>query len=84
MKAEGIPLGVGYPEPLSRQDVITSRIAYLRDKLGLPSSPTPDCPVSKEVCARGLWLPQYVLLGSQADMDDIVRAVHKIQDAWNG
>jgi len=84
MKAEGIPLGVGYPEPLSRQDVITSRIAYLRDKLGLPSSPTPDCPVCKEVCARGLWLPQYVLLGSQADMDDIVRAAHKIQDAWNG
>ena len=83
MKAEGIPLGVGYPEPLSRQDVITSRIAYLQDKLGLPPKPASDCPVCEEVCTHGLWLSQYALLGTQADMDDVVRAAHKIQDTWN-
>jgi dTDP-4-amino-4,6-dideoxygalactose transaminase len=31
-----------------------------------------------------LWLLQHIFLGSREDMDDIVRAVLKIQNAWKG
>jgi dTDP-4-amino-4,6-dideoxygalactose transaminase len=82
LQAEGIPLGVGYPEPLSEATVVVKRIEYIRTRLGLPAEPRPDVPVTKDVCARGLWLRQNALLGSQADMDDIVRAARKVQRAW--
>lgn len=82
MQAEGIPLSVGYLEPLSESAVITRRINYIREKLGLPEGHASDCRVAKEVCARGLWLRQNALLGTQADMDDIVKAAQKIQRAW--
>jgi len=33
------------------------------------------------ICAsEGVWLTQNVLLGTRADMDDIVRAVEKVYD----
>lgn len=80
--AEGIPLSVSYPEPLCDSTVIATRTGYIRERLGLPAKPRDHCPIAEEVCARGLWLPQYVLLGTQSDMDDVVRAALKIQRAW--
>jgi len=82
IQAEGIPLGAGYPEPLGDSAVVVRRISYIREKLGLPETPRPDCRVTKEVCARGLWLRQNALLGKQSDMDDVVKAAQKIQRAW--
>jgi dTDP-4-amino-4,6-dideoxygalactose transaminase len=83
IQAEGIPISTGYPEPLSRQAVITGRIAFMRAKLGLPQAPADDCPVCEDVCACGLWLRQSALLGCQADMDDVVRAALKIHQHWS-
>ncbi len=82
IQAEGIPMSVGYPEPLATAEVIVKRIRHLREKLGLPHEPAPDLPVTREVCQRGLWLRQNALLGTREDMDDIVRAALKIQRAW--
>jgi len=82
MSAEGVPLGVGYPEPLSETQVIQERIRLLREKLRLPDEPMPLYPIAREVCARGLWLRQSALLGSKADMDDVITAAHKVQQAW--
>ena len=82
MQAEGIPMSAGYLEPLSRQAVVVQRIAFMREKLGLPAGPQAEFPVCEEVCNRGLWLRQNALLGSQADMDDVVRAAYKVQRAW--
>ncbi|MBC7236490.1 MAG: DegT/DnrJ/EryC1/StrS family aminotransferase [Chloroflexi bacterium] len=84
IRAEGIPISIGYPEPLSRHRVVAERTAFIREKLGLPAEPQPDCPVCAEVCARGLWLAQNALLGTRQDMDDVARAALKIRSAWAG
>ena len=84
MRAEGIPLSTGYPMPLSRHPVVVSRITKIREHLGLPHHAAPPTPVCEDVCARGLWLPQYVLLGDTRDMDDVVAAALKVQRAWQG
>jgi len=82
MNAEGIPVRRGYPEPLSRQPVIVERTAFIREKLGLPLEAPVACPVCEDACARGLWLPQNVLLSDRQGMDDIVAAAAKVQHAW--
>ncbi len=82
MQREGIPMSVGYPRPLSREPVVRSRIAFIADRLGLEPPTEEHCPVAEAVCAGGLWLPQNVLLGSQADVEDVVRAALKVQRAW--
>lgn len=82
MQREGIPMSVGYPRPLAREQVITQRVATIVDRLGLERPDEAPCPVAEDICARGLWLPQNVLLGSQADVEDVVRAALKVQRAW--
>lgn len=82
MNAEGIPIRVGYPVPLSRQDVVVSRTAYIRERLGLPVEPPENCPVCEQVCERGLWLAQNLLLGERKDTDDIAEAARRIHAAW--
>ncbi|MEM3104676.1 MAG: hypothetical protein QXD69_04135, partial [Candidatus Bathyarchaeia archaeon] len=38
-------------------------------------------PKSEKACySEGMWLPQYVLLGSREDMDDIVAAFEKVRE----
>ncbi|MFO7697643.1 MAG: DegT/DnrJ/EryC1/StrS family aminotransferase, partial [Anaerolineae bacterium] len=83
MNAEGIPVREGYPVPLSRQDVVVRRTAYVRDRLGIPAEPPEGCPVCEQVCERGLWLAQSLLLGERQDMDDIALAAKRIQAAWS-
>ncbi|MCE5257866.1 MAG: DegT/DnrJ/EryC1/StrS family aminotransferase [Chloroflexi bacterium] len=82
MNAEGIPITMGYPEPLSESPVIVNRIAVMCRKLGLAVPAQPPCPVTTEIGKRGLWLHQAVLLGSTHDMDDIAAAAVKIQRVW--
>lgn len=82
MEAEGIPIYSGYREPLSRQKVVVERSAYIRERLGLPAQDPDPCPVCEDVCQRGMWLYQALLLAERRDMDDIVAASRKIQRAW--
>jgi dTDP-4-amino-4,6-dideoxygalactose transaminase len=82
MQAEGIPLSVGYGEPLSIAPVVVERTAAIRKHLGLKAEPPADCPVAQDACARGLWVRQSALLAEKDDMDDIVRAALKVQSAW--
>jgi dTDP-4-amino-4,6-dideoxygalactose transaminase len=83
INAEGVPVREGYPEPLSRQQAVVSRTAYIRERLGLPAEGPEGCPVCEDVCARGLWLAQSLLLGERRDMDDIVAAAARVQSAWS-
>jgi hypothetical protein len=73
---------VGYPEPLNIQEMIVAQRASIRERLGLPQAPPEECPVCATICAQGLWLPQYTLLGDTADLDDIVAAALKVSRAW--
>jgi len=84
LQAEGIPVSVGYSRPLYREPYLeyfekcpVSCPYYGRpidySKLSLPI-------VEKACYTEGLWLPQYVLLGSKKDMDDIVATFEKVKE----
>lgn len=84
MRAEGIPFSAGYLLPIYRQPY------FLEGDFGPYHRPRIDyskvhCPACEKACREeALWLTQNVLLGSRADMDDIVEAVRKVQRAARG
>jgi dTDP-4-amino-4,6-dideoxygalactose transaminase len=89
LRAEGIPCGAGYEMPLYRNPLfLDSRTAMQDDcpfACGHPAAQAADyarthLPVVEQLCAEEtLWFPQPVLLGSHADMQDLVDAVAKLR-----
>lgn len=82
LKAEGIPLGVGYVKPLYLSPLYQNRCAYaLKHYRGNASYHLGTCPVAEEMYFRRmLVLPVVRPPASEEDMDDIVNAVRKIFD----
>lgn len=84
LQAEGIPVSVGYSKPLYKEACLD----YFRKcPLSCPYYSKPvdysnvKTPVAEKACYHeGLWLPQYVLLGSRDDMDDIISAIEKVKE----
>ena len=81
LRAEGIPCSEGY-QPLYRmkaiQDGTHRLLRFLKGEERRQAEP--DCPVTEKACyTEGVWFTQEMLLGTHADMDDIVRAVLKIK-----
>ena len=79
MAAEGIECSAGYvplyQEPMFVVDpavhVFAGKVDYTKVK----------CPVCEHACAEeAVWLYQRLLLGTKRDMEDIARAIRKIQD----
>lgn len=89
LQAEGIdPVAPGYV-PLNQAPAIRRALAeggqaadlcLSEDADGLPVLPA--CPRAEWAAGNSFWIYQYALLGSEADMDDIVAAARKIQSAW--
>jgi len=81
MRAEGIPCGVGN-DPVYRSALFPAdSVPYLTAcKLaGAPNPPRPFCPVAERLFERELVaIPHEVLLGDDADVDDIVAAAAKV------
>jgi len=86
LRAEGVPAGPGYPHPLYRNPL------FQRKGTGPTYCPVAcpfygremdytqaTCPQAEAACRQVVWLRQSMLLGSEADMRDIVAAVHKIR-----
>jgi dTDP-4-amino-4,6-dideoxygalactose transaminase len=82
LNAEGIPASRGYI-PLYQTGSVTNTERALRAALGLGEAAAPDCPVTERACNHeAVWFAsQSVLLGTRADMDDILEAVAKIKAA---
>jgi dTDP-4-amino-4,6-dideoxygalactose transaminase len=78
LQAEGIPCAPGYV-PLDRSPALLdglSRLRAFREDVPPPRA----CPVADRLCTQeAVWLTQNMLLGSQQDMDDVVRAIAKIR-----
>ena len=85
LAAEGVPCSEGYTLPLYRQEF------FLQKAFGPYAGwreARPDLDYSRVVCPvcerlsteTGCWLSQNLLLGTREDMDDIVRAIAKIQE----
>jgi len=85
MQAEGIPLSTGY-EPLNKQGLIEYRLnsrafssVFPRERLDKYRKEN-HCPENDRLCAEtGLWLGQYVLLGTKKDIEDIAAAILKVR-----
>jgi dTDP-4-amino-4,6-dideoxygalactose transaminase len=70
-QAEGLPTGAGYTLPLYEQPMFT--------EYGAPCVKRP-CPVVEDLCAHsGMFLGHQFLLGSAADIDDIVAICEKVK-----
>jgi dTDP-4-amino-4,6-dideoxygalactose transaminase len=82
LQAEGIPCSGGYATGLYSQPLFAGRAfgpfggaRRARSNLRYDTANFPAC---ERACAEACWLFQPMLLGTRADMDDIVRAVEKI------
>lgn len=84
LRAEGIPCSEGYV-PLYRMPALQAGVKRLKDATRWPGAypeTLPNCPVTERACGdEGLWFFQTMLLGTAADMDDIVAAVQKVHMA---
>lgn len=87
LQAEGIPVSVGYSEPLYKEPYLEY---FKKCPLSCPYYGKPidysslSFPVTEKACyAEGLWLPQYVLLASREDMEDIVVSFEKVKENIN-
>jgi len=74
LDAEGIPAWAGYTCPLSEQPALKHLAEVHPDAIQ-----TTDCPNTRWVCQRSIWLAQSMLLAEPSDMDDIATALAKIQ-----
>jgi dTDP-4-amino-4,6-dideoxygalactose transaminase len=94
LNAEGIPCSPGY-RPLNRMPALRRALAEQagqirpwaagsRDATDATLPELPACPITESLCERTVWLKQTMLLGDHEDMDDIVAAVAKIQQAVAG
>ena len=89
LRAEGIPVSVGYVEPLYRQPMYQRRIAIGRDGFpfvqpGREPASYPDglCPVAERMHERELLYFSFCQAGiSEADLDDVIRAVAKVLES---
>jgi dTDP-4-amino-4,6-dideoxygalactose transaminase len=85
MQKEGIPASPGYVVPLYKQPLFAERrfgpytaANEARPDINYGKLNLPNC---EAICgSEGGWLYQSVLLGSQDDMDDIVRAFEKVYE----
>ena len=78
LEAEGItPISQGYV-PLHHSPAIRKTMQALFDVD--PAQTTLPC--TEQAASQTLWIQQTALLGTRQDMDDIVSAVEKIQNAW--
>ena len=73
-KAEGLPgISEGYAIPLYEQP-------SLANAPNAPDYSKQECPVARDICSRsGIWIAHTALLGSEADMHDIVAIFEKIK-----
>jgi dTDP-4-amino-4,6-dideoxygalactose transaminase len=89
MRAEGVPCSPGYEVPLHRMPgVLAARktwsdIARATGRaIGVPTDPDAEDLPNTDRASReeGVWLGQSLLLGSDADMADVITAAHRIRE----
>lgn len=81
LEAEGVPCSAGYgyslpDQPLFRNKAFGPFLPAARERIDYGAM---RCPNSDRLCReQALWLGQNLLLGSDADVDDIVSAFQKV------
>jgi dTDP-4-amino-4,6-dideoxygalactose transaminase len=83
LQAEGIPCSSGYGFPLPDQPLFRNKAfgPYLPGASARLDYSRVHCPNSHLICReQGIWLDQSLMLGTQADMDDIADAFEKVHE----
>ncbi len=84
LRREGIPCSTGY-HPLNQEEFIRDALQsrpYVRvyGKAAIENwAYRNHCPENDKLCEEAVWFMQNMLLGPRSDMDEIVRAIKKIQ-----
>lgn len=83
LDAEGIPADGRFYEPVYRSDlfqVSPADFPQLMQGRDVPVDYGSDvCPVSERAAySEAVWLPQFLLLGEEEEVDDVARAIEKI------
>lgn len=81
LEAEGVPADGRFYESLPVSELLQPDAArYPAWSAALAEAPTADCPNAEHAAYReSVWLPHQLLLGTEAEVDDIVEAVLKVQ-----
>jgi dTDP-4-amino-4,6-dideoxygalactose transaminase len=86
LRAEGVPFTTMYFDQLNKQpfleETLNSRAfqkIFSKARLERYREQN-ECPRNDQLSAEGVWLPQYVFLGSRKLMDEIADAIAKIHD----
>lgn len=81
LAAEGISLTMSYP-PIHHLDVFRDPDGFApryRSRAGMQDWASLSLPVTEQLAATTLWFTTSVLMGTEADALDVVRAVEKVQ-----
>jgi dTDP-4-amino-4,6-dideoxygalactose transaminase len=88
LEAEGIPCDGRFYEPVYRSDLfhavpeVSPQLRMGRDSL--VDYRKVHCPVSERAAYQeAVWLPQFLLIGNEKDVDDIIAAVSKVMHNLN-
>ena len=81
LQAEGVPADGRFYESLPVSELLRPDSGrYPAWSAALATQPAADCPNAERAAYReSVWLPHQLLLGTEADVDDIVEAVLKVQ-----
>lgn len=74
LQAEGIPCSLGYPVPLYKQPMFR----HVQHPPDLPPYHELELPNVTRLCNEVIWLTQNLLLGTEEDTRDIIRAIEKV------
>jgi len=78
LEAEGIPCDGRFYEPVYRSDLFCAS-PEISPQLRDVDYGTVQCPVSERAAyEEAVWLPQFLLIGEDKDVDDIARAIAKV------
>jgi hypothetical protein len=78
LDAEGIPCDGRFYEPVYRSDLFCASPEISPQLQGIDYSSV-HCPVSERAAyEEAVWLPQFLLIGEDRDVDDIVAAITKV------
>lgn len=79
IQAEGVPASAPYTSPIHANPLFQEKnFPWVPGVERLDYSRV-DCPASEQLTRSTIFLPQYLFLGTEQDVDDIVTALQKVQ-----
>jgi dTDP-4-amino-4,6-dideoxygalactose transaminase len=69
LRAEGLPVSAGYPQPIYRQEIFRQHAHVAH-----------DCPEAERYCRTSVWLPHNALLADPPWIEGALSAIRKVLD----